>query len=251
MSEIIRFKDENNRESIQKLLDKYQISTVIGENLAEHALCLVLENGRLGLLDTSGQIAKTALVIDFVEGALGHRFAQGIGRQQPIAKAFGLHKSSESRHIIDATAGLGRDAFVLAACGCQVDMIEQSNIVCALLEDAMVRAQADVNIASIMAKMTLKNANFVEILGCDQVFGVYLDPMFPVRAKSALVKKEMQLFHSAIHQPENDDAMLAAACRLATHRVVVKRPKTAPPLAGRPPNHEIKTKQMRFDVYLL
>jgi Protein of unknown function (DUF548). len=78
---------------------------------------------------------------------------------------------------------------------------------------------------------------------------VYLDPMYPHRQKSALVKKEMRVFQSLVGPDEDADALLEPARRLAKKRIVVKRPDYAPPLAGVETQSAVVTKSHRFDIY--
>ena len=78
---------------------------------------------------------------------------------------------------------------------------------------------------------------------------IYLDPMFPHRDKSALVKKEMRLFRVLAGRDDDAPALLAAALALASHRVVVKRPRKAPAVAGIPPGFALEGKSSRYDVY--
>ncbi len=65
-------------------------------------------------------------------GAVGHRRKFGGGKGRAIAKAAGLNKGATPT-ILDGTAGLGRDAFVLASLGCKVQMVERHPVVAALL----------------------------------------------------------------------------------------------------------------------
>ena len=65
------------------------------------------------------------LRVDFVSGAVAHRLRFGGGRGQALAKAMGL-RAGKTPMIVDATAGLGRDSFLLASLGAQVVMIERS-----------------------------------------------------------------------------------------------------------------------------
>src|SRR5690606_23122611 len=95
---------------------------------------------------------------DFVEGALAYRRLHGGGRGQPVARAVGL-KPGIYPKVLDATAGLGRDAFVLAALGCEVVMLERSPIIAALLDDALARAALESEVAPIVARMTLIQAD--------------------------------------------------------------------------------------------
>ena len=57
-----------------------------------------------------------SLACDFVGGPVNHRLRFGGGRGQDLARAAGL-KPGVNPHIVDATAGLGRDAFLLASLG--------------------------------------------------------------------------------------------------------------------------------------
>ncbi|MFN2728770.1 class I SAM-dependent methyltransferase, partial [Salmonella enterica subsp. enterica serovar Typhimurium] len=77
----------------------------------------------------------------------------------------------------------------------------------------------------------------------------FLDPMFPHRQKSALVKKEMRVFQSLVGPDLDADGLLEPARQLATKRVVVKRPDYAPPLADVATPNAIVTKGHRFDIY--
>lgn len=191
--------------------------------------------------------------VDFVEGAVAHRRKFGGGRGQSIAKAVGL-KAGANPTVVDATAGLGRDAFVLASLGCQVTMLERHPVVAALLADGLQRAQQDSEIGGwVSERMSLRSGSALENL---QQLGftpdvVYLDPMFPHRQKSALVKKEMRVFQSLVGADLDADALLPAALAVAGKRVVVKRPDYAGYLNEMTPSMSIETKSNRFDVYVV
>ena len=79
---------------------------------------------------------------------------------------------------------------------------------------------------------------------------VYLDPMFPHREKSALVKKEMRVFQELVGADNDADDLLDFAYPLASKRVVVKRPDYAEDLDGVKPHSVIETKKNRFDLYI-
>ena len=216
-------------------------------------LQLELTTEHLQLIEVA-EDAPGPVYVDFIGGAVGHRHRFGGGRGQSIAKAVGL-KGGNNPSVVDATAGLGRDAFVLASLGCRVRMIERSEIVAALLEDGLWRATEDAEISQwISERMQLIHADAVEWMNTlpEEEFPevVYLDPMFPHKQKSALVKKEMRLFQKLLGYDENEEALLNAALRIATKRVAVKRPDYAPPLADRKPTMVIKGKKQRYDVYV-
>ncbi|OLU24701.1 SAM-dependent methyltransferase [Pseudomonas sp. PA27(2017)] len=213
-----------------------------------------LQLGEAGLqLVELGPQAPGPVRVDFVEGAVAHRRQFGGGAGQMIAKAVGIAQGIRPR-VLDATAGLGRDAFVLASLGCQVDLIERQPLIGALLEDGLQRAAADAEVASIVARMRLLQGNAIELMAgwqgeAPQV--IYLDPMFPHRDKSALVKKEMRLFRPFVGDDLDAPALLEAALKLASHRVVVKRPRKAPVIEGAKPGYALEGKSSRYDIYPL
>lgn len=193
-----------------------------------------------------------AIFVDFVGGAMAHRRRFGGGRGEAVAKAVGI-KKDYLPDVVDATAGLGRDAFVLAALGCHVRMVERNPVVAALLDDGLQRGYRDAEIGPwLRERLTLLHASSMTALRdiTPPPDVVYLDPMFPHKQKSALVKKEMRVFQSLVGADDDADALLEPARALAKKRVVVKRPDYAPPLAGVPAQSMLETKSHRFDFYL-
>lgn len=209
--------------------------------------CLVLG----GDVETFGK----PLLVDFVGGRVGHRRRFGGGRGQLVARACGLAKGV-TPSIVDATAGLGRDSFVLASLGAEVLLIERVAPIAALLEDGLLRAQGDAEIAEIVERMRLRHGDSsreLEAIVVDSGHDpqvIHLDPMFPHREKSALVKKEMRLFRELAGDDDDAPRLLEAALDVATHRVVVKRPRKAPPIAGPEPRHRLEGKTSRYDIYV-
>lgn len=211
-----------------------------------------LQVGEQGLqLQQLGPDAPGPVRVDFVEGGAAHRRLYGGGSGQMIAKAVGVAQGVRPR-VLDATAGLGKDGFVLATLGCQVSLIERQPLIGALLEDGLARAAQDAEVAPIVARMQLLKGNSIELMRNwqgepPQV--IYLDPMFPHREKSALVKKEMRLFRPLVGDDNDAPALLEAALALASHRVVVKRPRKAPSIDGPKPSHGLEGKSSRYDIY--
>ena len=197
------------------------------------------------------------LCVDFVAGRADHRRRFGGGRNQLIARACGLNRGALPS-IVDATAGLGRDAFVLASLGAPVLMIERVAATAAILVDGLTRAQgcADDEIREIALRMQALHGDATRELGelvtqWDQPPQVvHLDPMYPHRDKSALVKKEMRVFRALAGDDADAPALLEAALEVATHRVVVKRPRKAEPIGGLAPSHVVEEKTSRYDVYV-
>lgn len=193
------------------------------------------------------------IFIDFVAGKNAHRRQFGGGRGQPLAKAIGLKKGA-TPSIIDATAGFGRDAFVLANLGCQIILIERNPLIATLIEDALNRAEDDHDINDVIKRMSLINNDAIDSLNNledkHRPDVIYMDPMYPNRDKSALVKKDMRLLHQLAGPDTDSDKLLTAACKIARKRVVVKRPKLAPLVGDQKPATSIESKNTRYDIYL-
>ena len=183
------------------------------------------------------------------------RAARVKGRGAPasaVGAAFEGGPGAEPPFAVDATAGLGEDAFLLAAAGFSVLLCESDPVICALLQDALERARIhpDPRLAAPAARMRVHAGDSIGALaGLDRAPDVvYLDPMFPARRKSAAVKKKFQLLHRLEAPCSNEGEMLAAAIAARPRKVVIKRPVKAPCLAGAKPSHSIGGKAVRFDV---
>ncbi len=207
-------------------------------------LVLGHRDGALSLWHPGGP--ETPLCVDFAGGKTGYRVAADRVRHEKLVRAAG--NMPENGVVIDATAGLGRDAAVLAAAGWQVVLLERQPVLHAMLSDGLRRAGA------LAQRMTLVNADSLDWLGTHPAVAqvVYLDPMFPEREKSAAIKKDLAWLQqlSPIDDEAGEAALLAAALTAAGKRVVVKRPLRAPLLPGRKPSHQLAGKTVRFDVYV-
>jgi len=212
---------------------------------------LLLKNTQGVAIAKTGKGAPKPVFVDFTSGAADHRRRFGGGKGQDIAKAVGLNKRNQLS-VLDATAGLGRDAFVLACLGCDVSLCERVGFVRQMLEDGLYRASMHAEVAEIAAKMTLQVGDIAEMDEEATFDVVYLDPMYPHTEKSsAAAKKEMAFFRDLIGKDEDADRLLAEAKQRAEYRVVVKRPKGAPYLNGEEPTYQLDGKSGRFDVYVL
>ena len=192
-----------------------------------------------------------ALRCDFVGGAVQHRLRFGGGRGQDLPKAAGF-KPGINSHIIDATAGLGRDAFLLASLGATVTMIERSADMHALLLDGMARAlDAGGVTAEIISRMTLIHGDAIQLLPGLSPEIVLVDPMHPPRNKSALVKAEMRQIRAIVGIDDDQTRLMQTALVHASRRVVLKWPAKAAPMAYIPPaSHQIIGKSVRYDVFM-
>jgi 16S rRNA (guanine1516-N2)-methyltransferase len=186
-----------------------------------------------------------------VGGAVQHRLRFGGGRGQDLPKAAGF-KPGINPHIIDATAGLGRDAFLLASLGATVTMIERSTEMHALLHDGMARAlDAGGLTAEIISRMTLIHGDAIQLLPSLSPEIVLIDPMHPPRNKSALVKAEMRQIRAIVGIDDDQTRLMKTALAHASTRVVLKWPAKAAPMAHIPPaSHQIIGKSVRYDVFM-
>lgn len=216
---------------------------------------LLLFSDEHGLaLQATGKGAPGPVRVDFASGKSGYRREHGGGTGQLVARAVGLQKTKVRLHVLDATAGLGQDAFVLAGLGCTMTLFERSPVIHALLADGLERGLLNPDIAGILNRITLMEGSSIDWLqgaGTGAADVIYLDPMFPHRDKSALVKKEMQLFRPIVGDDDDAPALLAAALAVATYRVVVKRPRKAPAIEGPEPTTRLEGKSSRYDIYSL
>ena len=196
---------------------------------------------------------KAHVRVDFAGGANDHRRRFGGGKGQDIAKAVGVSRYLPT--VVDATAGLGRDSFVLASLGCEVLACERHPVVAALLQDGLRRAALVPDVADIAARIRLHVGAAHALLErglLEQPDVIYLDPMFEHDPKQkAAVKKDMQAFRDVVGQDDDTAELLDLALQQARCRVVVKRARKAEPLGGKSPSHSLTGKANRFDVYAL
>ena len=195
-------------------------------------------------------------------------------------------KGRENLRVIDATAGMGEDSLLLAAAGCEVTLFEQDPVIAALLRDTMRRALEEAALHEIVMRMQLVEGDSIDHLrrlgeagtgsdapeddaghdcstltasaatmtGSDEALKrpdvIYLDPMFPERQKSGLVKKKFQLIHYLEAPAENEEALMQAAIAARPFKIVVKRPAKGPYLAGLKPSYSLDGKAIRSDCYV-
>ena len=224
-------------------------------NLDDTPCYLDYKMGALNLhLQTEAESFQLSL--NFIEGKSQHRRLYGGGKGQPLAKACGLSKHPEWT-VLDATAGLGKDAFVLASLGAEMMLCEQNPVLYALLSDALLRASANEETALIVKRMQTVHVNAIDYLKTLNDIPsarpdvIYLDPMYPARKKSAKIKKEMQILQYLVGHSDENVELLDMALQTAKHRVVVKRPKTAAMLNQTPPSFTVSSVNTRYDVYSL
>ena len=223
------------------------------ENPADY--CLLFSNDGISLISNSNK--HGAIRCDFIGGSNRHRRNFGGGNGQMIAKAVGVSGKFHP-NLLDLTAGLGVDAFVLASLGCEIKLFERNPIVHTLLQDglnrALIAAEGDPTLQSIIARMELlqtDSSTYLDSINQDMPDIIYLDPMFPPRKKSAQVKKEMQVLHQIVGSDEDAGDLLEKALCKTKYRVIVKRPAHSDFLGGQKPSYSLKGKSTRYDIFAL
>lgn len=243
--------DRFQAEALADSLGLDNLGVVRPRDVQNFPILLFLDEQGLGL-QVTGKGAPGPVRAEFVTGKMGYRREHGGGAGQLVAKAVGLQKTRATLHVIDATAGLGQDAFVLASLGCRVTLFERNPVIHALLADGLARAALNVDCAAIVGRMRLLEGSSIDWLAQpdnEAADIVYLDPMFPHRDKSAQVKKEMQVFRTIVGDDEDSGQLLEGALKCARYRVVVKRPRKAPAISGPEPTTRVEGKSSRYDVY--
>ena len=191
------------------------------------------------------------LKCSFIEGPILHRLKYGRGRGQNLAKAVGM-KFNKNRNIIDATAGLGYDSFILASIGAKVTLIERSQKMYELLQNGIDEGMSfGGEIEKIINRMELVFGDSKDILPKLSPEVIMIDTMYKDRKKTALVKNNMRLVRDIVGPDSDYIDLLKVALNCATNRVVLKQPRYAEPIKEiRKCSHQILGKTIRYDVFM-
>lgn len=192
------------------------------------------------------------LRIELAEGEVASRANRASKSNEVIAKAIGC-KPHYRPNVLDTTAGMGRDSLIMAMLGCRVSMQERSKAIYLLLQNALELLKNNSEIdprLSDRLSLTFADSTKLRTKSDINIDVIYLDPMFPEKKKSALVKKEMRMFKRLVGEDQDANILLSSAMNKRVKRVVVKRPKAAPSIGNNKPDFEIKSKKFRFDIYL-
>lgn len=214
-------------------------------------------------LRMTGRGVAGPVTVGFEGAALAAR--RRAGHNELLGRAVAW-KPSRAPRILDATGGFGLDAFLLADLGCELQVCEREPVMALLLADAIARAleSDDAWLRDVASRMRLHDgdARTLDAQRLENYDVIYLDPMFPMDRKAAPAK-EMQVLHRLLSARQAapgagaDDYQLEAAsllewaCAQPVVRVVLKRPRRAPVLAGPAPGHTLRGRSVRFDVYPL
>ncbi len=164
-----------------------------------------------------------------------------------------LPKTKEILHIVDATAGLGRDMLVFMRTPHTLSIIERHPKLFELLQKTLQQLSLLQSKKTNLTKIKLYHQNSIHFLKelnqTTPIDIIYLDPMFPERKKSALVKKEMQLLQQWVGKDEDAFDLAEQSIKIAKNRVIIKRPHHAPALLPNP-SYTLSGKIIRYDIYL-
>jgi 16S rRNA (guanine1516-N2)-methyltransferase len=132
-----------------------------------------------------------------------------------------------------------------------VILVERNPVLAAVLDDALRRWRAAGVAAAARMRLAFADARTFLVTATADV--VFLDPMYPeppAAGRSRARKAEAPHLLRLLAGDDGDQGeLLGLARRAARHRVVVKRPRHAPPLAGRPPNGSLPGRTVRYDLY--
>ncbi|SEK83335.1 16S rRNA (guanine1516-N2)-methyltransferase [Pseudobutyrivibrio ruminis] len=208
---------------------------------------LSLQQNAEGLTLTDGELS---IMVDFRE--MLPRLKQSNLQREMLVKAARIKGQPMPQTLIDATAGFGEDSLILAAAGFQVQLYEFDEVIAVLLKDGMERALEIPELKEAVGRMKLVCGDSTE--GMRKLDFkpdiVLLDPMFPARQKSALIKKKFQLIQRLESPCSTEEQLLDAAVAADPKRIVIKRPLKGPYLADRKPSYSLEGKAIRYDCFV-
>ena len=180
------------------------------------------------------------------------RLKQSNLQREMLVKAARIKGQEMPQTLVDATGGFGEDSLILAAAGFQVRLYEFDEIIAALLQDCMDRAREIPELMEAVGRMELVCGDSVQgMRSLDYKPDiVLLDPMFPARQKSALIKKKFQLIQRLESPCSTEADLLEAAIAAAPKRIVIKRPLKGPYLAEKKPSYSLEGKAIRYDCFV-
>lgn len=236
--------NEKYKEESKALAEKIGVDTdlVVSEDK------LSLQYTEEGLVLTDGQLSIRGDLSNMIK-----RVKQSNLERELLVRVSKIKNQSGGLIAVDATAGMGEDSILLAAAGFYVHLYEYDPVIAALLEDALKRAAFIPELSHIVAHMELHQEDSIEALNNMPIKPdvVLLDPMFPTRQKSALVKKKFQLLQRLEQPCSDENELLEAAKKVHPKKIVIKRPAKGPFLAGMKPSHSLEGKAIRYDCIVL
>ena len=207
---------------------------------------LSLIDGRYCLLDSFS--SQKPLSLSFFSPKFLSRVKAASKNTELLARAVGTRQGLK---VLDCTAGLGREGFLLAHLGCDVTLIERSKVIYTLLLDALNWASFDPDLKKVVDRISLYQSDAKEYLYRHSSWDViYIDPMFPDKKKTSLPKGDMQYLQRFLSKEKNDVSLLKSAFRCKFRRLVVKRPLKTRDKEIRKADRSIQNDKIRFDIYI-
>ena len=221
---------------IEQISSKYQIPIVANQQNSSIRFLLDIEEGILKLIEP-GPVRFRPIYCH--SGSL-----QRISRRTLLGRAIGR----KSQTVIDATAGLGGDAFLLSRMGYSVLAIERQPVIAALLEDGISRILEKSDRITIEFRFADSKKTIFRLNESPDV--IYLDPMYPAGRKSSVaVARPIRILRELAGDDSDTDSLLNASLKKASRRVVIKRPHFAEPLRRDKLSDSVMGKLVRYDLY--
>lgn len=239
--------DETKTERANELSHELGIPMIAPDSLAKDGH-LYLDFANDGLKLTDGNLILMGDLSDMIR-----RVKKNNLQGEMLVKAAKIKQSDHRLIAIDATAGMGEDSLLLAAAGFEVYLYEYDQVIAALLEDSLLRAKEIPELSAMVGRMHLCKEDSINALNNINYRPdvVLLDPMFPERNKSALIKKKFQLLQKLESPCSNEEDLLNAAIAANPHKILIKRPLKGPKLAGAKVSYSIEGKAIRYDCIVI
>ncbi len=248
MKDMIVYVEEGGDLTEARLLaDKLNVPLILSDPFQEEREDLILRFHKDGL-SLCGEGLE-------MQGDLTHmipRLKKNNLQREFLVKASRMKHPEEHPVAVDATAGMGEDSLLLAAAGYQVVLYELNPVIAAMLKDSLRRASSVPELKEAVSRMHVREGDSIEGLsGLDTPPDlVLLDPMFPERKKSGLIKKKFQLLQKLERPCSDEEKLFDAAWNAGPRRLVIKRPLKGPYLAGVKPDYSISGKAIRYDCFV-
>jgi 16S rRNA (guanine1516-N2)-methyltransferase len=220
--------------------------------------------------------------VNFLDKSLQYKVNHTFNSKSALIKAVSIKQKPKNETVVlDATTGLGKDAYIISTFGFQMIWIERNPLLYELLKDGYERCMEQYSSGTLDDQIEQQKKQqqhkylycqtVQQILNMDardyrsdsSVDVVYLDPMFTSESihKKATPKKEMQTLRSLLHdtnlseieqqriEERELDQLVTWALSVATSKVILKRPKTAPkhPLVS---HSYAESDNIRYDAIL-
>ena len=229
-------RSEEFEEETMRVVQKYGIPVVSDYGETDARFGLEFHRDGLNLLELNNRRLRP---ISVRIGESGR-----ISRKTLLGRAVG----KTTKTVIDSTAGLGGDAFLMARMGFEVLAVERSPVIAALLEDGISRARKSTRLA-ITHVYGDSSILLSELDEPPDV--VFMDPMYPQgRKRSVKVSRRLEVTREMAGEDSDAEELLKIALQISRKRVVVKRPNYASPLRPGQVSFNLKGKLVRYDIYL-